>query len=97
MTRRAARVDANQTEIVEALRAVGCAVLSLAAIGKGVPDLLVWRRGLGYVLIEVKDGNKAPSRQALTDDQARFHDEWPGPVIIANSVSAALRAVGVTP
>lgn len=42
--RRAARTDANQTAIVEALRKCGASVQSLAAVGKGVPDLLVGLR-----------------------------------------------------
>ena len=39
--RRAAKVDANQEQIVQALRACGATVQSLAGVGKGVPDLLV--------------------------------------------------------
>ena len=39
--RQAAKVDDNQAAIVEALRSLGASVESLAAVGKGVPDLLV--------------------------------------------------------
>ena len=39
--RRAARVDDNQGQIVDALRRVGCSVWSLAGVGKGFPDLAV--------------------------------------------------------
>lgn len=39
--RRAAKIDANQPEIISALEAAGCLVLSLAAVGNGVADLLV--------------------------------------------------------
>lgn len=39
--RRAAKVDATQAAIVQALRDAGCKVLSLAAMGKGAADLLV--------------------------------------------------------
>ena len=63
--RRAAKVDANQTEIVKALRQVGASVQSLAATGKGCPDLLVGIRGLNF-LIEVKDGAKPRSDRKLT-------------------------------
>ena len=38
---RAARVDQNHVEIVKALRDHGAFVVSLATVGKGVPDLLV--------------------------------------------------------
>jgi Holliday junction resolvase len=53
--RRAAKIDANQEQIVSALRAAGATVQSLAAIGNGCPDLLVGfnRKTL---LMEIKDG-----------------------------------------
>ncbi|HJP47915.1 hypothetical protein [Acinetobacter venetianus] len=44
--RRAAKIDANQTEIVKALRKFGASVQSLASTGKGCPDLLVGFRGM---------------------------------------------------
>ena len=43
--RRAAKIDDNQAVIVKALRKAGCEVMSLAAIGNGCPDLLVYRGG----------------------------------------------------
>lgn len=94
--RRAAHVDANQGSIVEALRAVGCKVLSLAAIGKGVPDLLVRRPfGLGLVLLEVKNGKRPPSRQRLRPGQRVFAAEWGEVVRTVKNVHEALEAVGV--
>ena len=45
-----AKVDANQKVIVEALRAAGCFVQSLAGVGKGCPDLLVGSDGKWYVI-----------------------------------------------
>ena len=69
--RRAARTDDNHSEIVKALRGCGCLVQSLAAVGKGVPDLLVQRAEVLY-LLEVKDGDKAPSRRLLTPEQEKF-------------------------
>lgn len=51
--RRRAKVDANHAEIVEAFRRCGWLVMSLAPMGRGVPDLLVQRRGL-TCLVEVK-------------------------------------------
>ena len=90
--RRAAKVDRNQSEIVEALIAAGAIVQSLAAVGKGVADLLVGFRGALY-LLEVKDGKKAPSAQKLTKDQEEWHARWP--VFVVNSPEAALRAIGV--
>ena len=102
MSRRAARVDANQQAIVAALEAAGCAVQSLAGVGQGVPDLLVWvppkialtpiGRGLQiggfYSLIECKDGS------GFTPAQKKWHASWPGPAHVANSVEDALLIVG---
>jgi hypothetical protein len=91
--RRAAKVDANQEQIVSALRASGAVVQSLAAIGKGVPDLLVSFRG-NLFLLEVKDGNKPPSAQKLTPDQITWHQAWGAPVEVVRNPEQALRAIG---
>lgn len=53
--RRAARVDSNHAVIVSAFCKLGCSVLSLAAVGKGVPDLLVATQGITW-LVEIKSG-----------------------------------------
>jgi hypothetical protein len=93
--RRAAKVDANQPEIVAALRKVGADVTSLAAVGEGVPDLLVGFRG-ATVLIEVKDGSKPPSARQLTADQIEWHAAWRGGrCVVVSSVTEALAAIGV--
>jgi hypothetical protein len=91
--RRAAKIDANQDEIVSALRSAGAIVQSLAAIGKGCPDLLIAFRG-NLFLLELKDGNKPPSGQKLTDAQKTWHQAWGALVEIVNSPEAALRAIG---
>jgi len=90
---RAAKVDANQTEIVRALRDLGASVQSLANVGKGVPDLLVGWRGQNY-LLEIKDGAKQACKQRLTPDQVEWHGCWLGQVVVVNSVDAALRVLG---
>jgi len=92
--RKAAKIDANQTEVVNALRAIGASVQSLAATGKGCPDLLVGYRGINY-LMEVKDGNKVPSAQELTIDQEHWHSLWQGSVHIVNSTNQALKILNV--
>ena len=84
-----ARIDDNQNRIVAVLRKMGCMVLSLAAVGRGVPDLLVLHHGLH--LIEIKDGSKPPSARKLTPDQKRFHALWP--VEIMESEDDALQFV----
>ena len=47
------RTDANQPEIVAALRQVGAMVVDLHTVGRGCPDLLVMWRSKTY-LMEVK-------------------------------------------
>jgi Holliday junction resolvase len=87
--RLAAKIDANQQEIVRKLRAVGCTVETLAAVGKGVPDLLVGFKGKNY-LFEVKDGLKPPSQRKLTPDQVVWHEKWRGNIKVIVSFQQAL-------
>ena len=92
--RYAAKIDSNQNEVVDALRKAGASVQSLAALGKGVPDLLVAIRGVN-LLMEIKDGSKPKSAQKLTEDQLKWHGAWQGPVCIVDGPEAALRMIGV--
>ena len=89
--RRAAKVDANHGEIVEALLSVsGVTVHSLAGVGCGCPDLLVGARELTY-LVEVKDGEKWPSHRTLTPDQRKWIERWTGaPVVLLLDAGKAL-------
>jgi Holliday junction resolvase len=92
---RAAKVDANHVQVVEALRAAGATVQSLAGVGKGVPDLLVGYRQT-TLLMEVKDGHKSPSQRKLTEDQLKWHREWNGGTLaVVDGPEAALRVLGV--
>lgn len=93
--RRAAKVDANQAEIVAALRAVGAGVCDLSAVGEGCPDLLASFRGQWH-LLEVKDGNKPPSARTLTADQVRWHGRHKAKAHVVNSVDEALEAIGAS-
>ena len=88
--RYAARVDANQTQIVSALRAAGATVQSLSAVGQGCPDLLVGYQGIN-ILMELKDGKKPPSERKLTSDQIVWHSEWKGVVFLVTNVDEALQ------
>ena len=72
-----AKVDANQKEIVKALRAGGCSVQILAQVGHGVPDLLIGFRGVTD-LAEVKDGDLPPSARKLTQDEQSWISAWRG-------------------
>lgn len=86
---RYAKVDQNQGEIVEALRACGVSVQSLASIGKGCPDLVAAKGSMTW-MIEVK-GPKGK----LTPDQIDFIQNWKGDVHIVRTVNDALELVGV--
>lgn len=87
--RRAAKVDKNHAEIVDALRKSGWLVLSLAAVGKGCVDILAYHLARDELkMVEVKDGSKPPSKQKLTPDQVYFHSLWP--VTIVRSIEEAL-------
>jgi Holliday junction resolvase len=86
--RRAARVDANQQQIVSALRAAGASVQSLAAIGKGCPDILAAFRGLLY-LMEIKRDKGKPNEL-----QAEWHAEWRAAVYVVRTPDEALRVIG---
>lgn len=91
MKRRFAKIDANQTEIVEALRAIGCSVVSLAPLGNGCPDLLVGIFGKN-LLMEVKDGDRPPSQRKLTSLEREFRETWKGQ---AATVYDAVGAIAV--
>ena len=91
----AAKIDSNQIQVVSALRAAGASVQSLAAVGKGVPDLLVGYKGQ-TLLMEVKDGRKPPSAQKLTEDQLTWHGNWKGGALaVVDGPESALRMIGV--
>ena len=90
--RKRARVDGNHAELVQALRQAGCTVQSLAALGEGTPDLLVGADGRN-LLLEVKNGSKAPSKRRLTPDEAAWHGQWRGQVAVVATVDEALAVV----
>lgn len=92
--RRAANIDANQPEIVAALRAVGASVEHLHSVGAGCPDILVGHKGTNW-LIEIKDGSKVPSKQKLNTRQVDWHKLWNGQVSIARTAEEALQIIGV--
>jgi hypothetical protein len=85
--RYAARVDANQEQIVSALRAAGAYVWII-----GIPvDLLVGYRNHTF-LMELKSTVKG----RLTPLQADFFENWGGSTLCrVDSPEAALRMIGV--
>jgi hypothetical protein len=84
--RRAARVDANQCEIVSALRDAGASVTLLHQVGEGCPDLLIGAHGCtGLIEVKVKGGK-------FTAQQIKWWDEWRGgPIAQVTDVEGALR------
>ena len=84
----AKKVDANQAQIVEALRAAGASVTDLSRFGQGVPDLLIGYNGVNY-LQEVKgeDGELTPAEE-------RWFARWNGSVQIVRTQIVSLRAIG---
>ena len=99
-----AKIDDAQTGVVMELRSAGAKVHSLAAAGRGVPDLIVFmptadpeliiqtaeRLGGVYLLVEVKTGNGR-----LTARQELWHESWGRRAIdIVRSAADALRLIG---
>ena len=85
--RHAKRVDANQDQIVVALRAAGANVwiISLPV------DLLVGYKGHTF-LVEIK----TDAKKRLTALQADFFENWSGSTLArVDSPDAALRMIGV--
>lgn len=92
--RRAAKIDSNQASIVKALRQIPhCSVQSLAATGKGVPDLLVGYAGRNY-LMEIKRPKLSPSK-GLTTAERDWLFSWCGQCAVVYSVDGALAVIGV--
>ena len=87
--RRRARIDSNQPQIVKALRKVGAEVTITSALGCGFPDIVVSFRSNWY-MVEIKDGDKVPSAQKLTPEEAEWHSKQMAPVFVVNSVESAL-------
>lgn len=90
--RRAAKVDDNQSAIIAALRQIGCSVQDLSKVGGGCPDLLVGRGGFNW-LLEVKDGDKPPSKRKLTPYQVDFHKYWDGQAAVVHNVADAIMVI----
>jgi Holliday junction resolvase len=90
---RAERRDANEAEIITALREAGCEVWQLCA--REPADLLVLcaptHDGEEVLLLEVKDSAKPPSARKLTPKQQETHKTWP--VLVVSTVAEALQAV----
>jgi hypothetical protein len=85
--RTAAKRDANERTIIDALKRAGCTVQRLS--GAGMPDLLIGRHGRTH-LLEVK----MPGGM-MTDMQVVWHHWWRGSTVhVVTTPAEALSAVG---
>jgi hypothetical protein len=88
---RAYRVDANQKEIVKALRDAGHTVQHLHKVGEGCPDIIVGvKAGLRRfnILLEIKEGDGK-----LTPQQIVWHKDWLGQVATIKNTLEALDVI----
>jgi Holliday junction resolvase len=88
--RQAARVDGNHAEVVDFLRGKKCSVRSLAAVGKGMPDLLVGYMGMNWIFEVKTDKGK------LTEDQEDFFYSWNGQATVVRSGQEAWNVIEAT-
>ena len=95
---RRAKRDGNHGEIVTALKAIGASVVDLAAVGGGVPDLLVGYRTRNW-LLEVKLPGRIGKRPrgqaqiATEEKQSKFRAAWQGQHAVVSSPQAAVDEV----
>ena len=90
--RRAARVDTNQSSIVDGLRAFGASVFIASALHGGMGDLIVGYRGRNY-LLEVKDPSKPKADRAQTPDQVKFQAGWLGQYAVVETLEQAIAII----
>jgi hypothetical protein len=90
------RRDANHTAIANALRAVGLGVADTSDAKNGIPDVFVAGQAGGdpeapwqVVPVEIKT-----SGGRLTVAEARWHAQWPGPLLIARCARDVLAWFG---
>lgn len=84
--RRRARVDENQSEIVSALRELGCSVELLHRVGGGCPDVMAAYEGR-TALLEIKNPNGSPR---LLSTQREWIARWKGRVAVVSSATEAV-------
>ena len=84
--RRAAKVDANQTEIVRQLRCIPG-----VSVAPGHDDILVGFRGQTYWM-EIK---RPGQERRIQDSQAKLRDGWTGHWAVVTTFDQALDALGI--
>jgi hypothetical protein len=88
------RIDDNQKEVVSQLRKLGVSVAITSMLGKGFPDFICGYMGKNW-MIELKDGAKSKSRKTLTEDEAKFFNDWRGQVDKCESLDDICRIIGI--
>ena len=86
VNRRAARVDANQADIVKALRKINGVTVEL-----GMDDLLIGYKGVNY-WIELKEVGK---EKQIKPHQAMLAETWEGQYLITSSLDEILELMGI--
>ena len=87
MPRWAARTDANQAEIVEALRAAGAVVEVTSRVGQGFADLVVGKHGRVWFMEVKTDKGK------LTEAEREFMDRWHDNYVIVRTPEEAIEVI----
>lgn len=82
-----AKVDSNQREIVEALRAMGASVYLTHQVGSGFPDIVVGYRGM-TILLEIKS-----EKGKMKPDEVEFFQKWKGCAFVVYSAEEAIMVV----
>lgn len=85
-----AKVDGNQAEIRDGLRAGGAFVIDTHSLGNGFPDLVAWTPQAGWQLLEVK-----MPRGHFTEAECKLHEACPGPIRVVRTVERALQVMGM--
>lgn len=85
MTNYAKKVDNNQSEIVNTFKQLGYAVLDLSAVGLGIPDLLISKAKVNY-LVEIKT-----DKGKLTEPQQEFIKNWNADIYVIRSIDEAIK------
>jgi Holliday junction resolvase len=94
MGRRAAKIDANQSELVKIMRDMGVSVKITSSAHDGMTDLVVGFGGI-TVLVEVKDGSRSPSERKFTQKQVEFHSSFAGAITVIETVDQAIQLVNL--
>lgn len=85
MNKFAKKVDANHAKIVKTFKQLGFSVCDLSACGLGVPDLLLAKGKMNY-LVEIKS-----DKGTFTEPQVEFIKAWNADIFVVRSVDEAIK------